>query len=357
MKKNKNFFFSIIIPFYNLNKKDNSLLYKCLNSLKKQTLNQKHFEILLINDGSLFFESKKITNFKKKFINFQFYNLKKNEGQGMARNHGLKKANAKYIVFLDADDELPKHSLEQHYKFLQKKKVDLITFNWKYKNSKSNKGMRKDFKFLKDYKNKKNFFKKFLAMNFDGSVIFTIVKKDLFLNNKIIFPEGYHEDIPVIFQLYYYSKKIIIRNKVYYLKNKRNNSVMQNFNKKRILGYFNSWKFLRNFCIKKYSKKIFKKEFENSFISGIKGIIAIMVLENFRLNKNIKKKISNYHEISKLFSIIFGKLIFKKALQYGNSSKYDMITEIFTKKYITESKKISFKIFEQKIQKLEKNEI
>ena len=77
MKKNKNFFFSIIIPFYNLNKKDNSLLYKCLNSLKKQTLNQKHFEILLINDGSLFFENKKITNFKKKFINFQFYNLKK----------------------------------------------------------------------------------------------------------------------------------------------------------------------------------------------------------------------------------------------------------------------------------------
>ena len=98
---------------------------------------------------------------------------------------------------------------------------------------------------------------------------------------------------------------------------------------------------------------------ESNWLIGsiIKGIIAIMVLENFRLNKNIKKKISNYHEISKLFSIIFGKLIFKKALQYGNSSKYDMITEIFTKKYITESKKISFKIFEQKIQKLEKNEI
>ena len=62
MEKNKKFFFSIIIPFFLLRKKDNFFLQKCLESLKTQSLEQKFYEILLINDGSAIPISKQIKN-------------------------------------------------------------------------------------------------------------------------------------------------------------------------------------------------------------------------------------------------------------------------------------------------------
>ena len=351
MEKNKKFFFSIIIPFFLLRKKDNFFLQKCLESLKTQSLEQKFYEIVLINDGSAIPISKQIKNLKKNFKNLKYFEFEKNKGQGPARNLGLKAAVADYILFLDADDELPKFALKRQFNYLKRKNIDIFTFNWKFKTFKTNKGLRKDFKFLKNFNNKKNILKKFLSMNFDGSVIFTVAKRKLFLKNKITFPKGFHEDIPVIFQLYYYARKIRFSNKIYYLKNKRPNSVMSNFDKKRISGYLNSWNYLRKFCLKNFSVNYFNSNLKKYFITGIKGIIAIMLIENFKLNKKWKMRKKNYFFIKTMFLKIFGNFISRKLLINNNFSKYDKISLLFTNLFLFEEKPNSLKIFDQELKK------
>lgn len=351
MKNKTEFFFSIIIPFFLCKRKDIFFLQKCLASLKAQSLEEKYYEILLINDGSSLPISKELLKFKKKFKNLKYFKFDKNKGQGPARNLGLKEAVADYILFLDADDELPKFALKKQFNCLKKKNIDIFTFNWKFKKFKTNKGLRKDFKFLKNFNNKKNILKKFLSMNFDSSVIFTVAKRELFIKNKITFPKGFHEDIPVIFQLYYHAQKIIFSNKIYYLKNKRTNSVMSNFDKKRISGYINSWNFLRKFCLKNFSTHYFNSNLKKYFIIGIKGIIAIMLIENFKLNKQWEMRRKNYFFIRKEFFKIFGNLISKKSLINNNFSKYDKISLLFTNLFLFEEKLNSLKIFDQKLKK------
>ena len=59
-------------------------------------------------------------------------------------------------------------------------------------------------------------------MEFDGSVIYTMTRRKLLLSNNIKFPEGLHEDIFVIFLIYFYSEKISTIDRVMYLKRNRN---------------------------------------------------------------------------------------------------------------------------------------
>lgn len=88
---------SVIIPIYNLEK----YLSRCFEHLMCQ--NNKDFEVILVNDGSLDLSEpicRKQTEIDKRFklIN------KKNGGVSSARNIGLKHALGEWIVFIDGDD-------------------------------------------------------------------------------------------------------------------------------------------------------------------------------------------------------------------------------------------------------------
>ena len=89
----------MIVPIYNVEK----YLPDALMSLKNQTY--KNFEAILIDDGSTDNSSKIAYEFAKQDIRFKYIRTK-NHGQSSARNLGLKKANGKFIAFLDPDDML-----------------------------------------------------------------------------------------------------------------------------------------------------------------------------------------------------------------------------------------------------------
>ncbi len=88
-------FFSVIIPLYN---KEN-YIEDTLKSVLNQTF--KDFEIIIVNDGSTDLSLKLLSTFNDKRI--KIYTTT-NQGVSSARNLGIKKAKAKYIALLDADD-------------------------------------------------------------------------------------------------------------------------------------------------------------------------------------------------------------------------------------------------------------
>jgi glycosyltransferase involved in cell wall biosynthesis len=100
---------SIIVPVYNLEK----YLPRCIDSILHQTF--KHFELILINDGSTD-NSGEICNVYAKKDKRIIVLHKENGGVAAARNAGLDIARGKYIGFVDNDDFIHPFMLEILYK-------------------------------------------------------------------------------------------------------------------------------------------------------------------------------------------------------------------------------------------------
>lgn len=104
-------FFSVIIPLFNKEK----FIEATLKSVLNQTFID--FEILIINDGSTDNSAEIIKDFDDPRIRYVF---KENAGVSSARNTGIKKANAKFIAFLDADDIWEANFLEKIFSLTEK---------------------------------------------------------------------------------------------------------------------------------------------------------------------------------------------------------------------------------------------
>lgn len=111
---------SIIIPAYNAA----SYIEDCINSVISQT--KKELEIIIINDGSTDNTLEIVKKYKDKRIKLF---TTKNNGIGKTRNMGLKKAQGKYIFFLDSDDYIAKDAMENLYKKAIDLKADIVVGN------------------------------------------------------------------------------------------------------------------------------------------------------------------------------------------------------------------------------------
>ena len=103
---------SIITPIYNSER----FIKQTVDSVLQQSY--ANFEFIIIDDHSQDSSFDIINSYKDKRINI--IRLKENVGAGAARNEGIKRANGKYIAFLDSDDIWHKEKL--------KKQIDFMTF-------------------------------------------------------------------------------------------------------------------------------------------------------------------------------------------------------------------------------------
>ena len=99
-----NTFLDIIIPEY-----DCKLEYmvRLLDSINKQkNINFKELGIIIVNDKSK--NKYKKSWFKQRYpkLNIEYLVKEINEGQGLTRQYGLDRSNAKYVTFIDQDDLL-----------------------------------------------------------------------------------------------------------------------------------------------------------------------------------------------------------------------------------------------------------
>lgn len=109
---------SVIIPVYNAK----NSLDKCIYSIVEQS--ETNYEIILINDGSTDGSWELCKKWEKQSPRIHAY-TQHNAGVSVARNFGLDKAHGKYILFVDADDELSLNALEK-YKNYNLDQYDLI---------------------------------------------------------------------------------------------------------------------------------------------------------------------------------------------------------------------------------------
>jgi glycosyltransferase involved in cell wall biosynthesis len=121
---NKELFFSIVIPVYNVE----SYLEECVESVLTQGFDA--IEIILVNDGSKDTSGKICDEFAKKDSRVQVIH-KANGGLSSARNAGIAAASGKYILFLDSDDYYCQGALSILSQWLKSSGADCIAFGCK----------------------------------------------------------------------------------------------------------------------------------------------------------------------------------------------------------------------------------
>ena len=102
---------SVIVPVYNVEE----YLEECLESIRKQTYQD--IEVILVNDGSTDGSQAICEYFCQTDKRFRLIN-QKNQGQSVARNHGVKESLGEYIMFVDSDDVVSLGLLEQLMKYM-----------------------------------------------------------------------------------------------------------------------------------------------------------------------------------------------------------------------------------------------
>ena len=220
----KNDLISVIVPIYGVEK----YLEKCVDSIINQ--NYKNLEIILVDDGSPDKCGEICDKYKEKDKRIIVIH-KKNGGLSDARNEGIRKANGKYLVFVDSDDYIDEKLVETLYLTVKKDNTELGICN-----------RFEDF----EYKKKNNLVKSFqnnhnhLIMDFNQALIelcsfnlfdmsawAKIYKRDLF--KEIQFPVGkLSEDYYIMYKLFEKAKKISYINEPLYFYNQRKGSISKN---------------------------------------------------------------------------------------------------------------------------------
>lgn len=77
----------------------------CLDSILNSDLPKEEYEVIIINDGSKDKGPEIAQGYCAKHGNF-VYLTQENQGQSVARNHGIKEAHGEYIWCVDSDDKL-----------------------------------------------------------------------------------------------------------------------------------------------------------------------------------------------------------------------------------------------------------
>lgn len=118
-------FLSIIIPVFN----QADLIGRCVKSIQNQSFT--NFEILVIDDGSTD-ASDSIINRIVVNDNRVHYVRKNHQGVSSARNWGIEIAQGKYLMFIDADDEVENNYLKNIVNKAISSEADILIWGIKH---------------------------------------------------------------------------------------------------------------------------------------------------------------------------------------------------------------------------------
>ena len=204
-------FFSIITPIYNVER----FLEKCLDSITMQTFGD--IEIILINDGSTDSSGDIARSYAKKDSRIHLIE-QANQGQGHARNVGLKIASGEYIIFVDSDDFIELDMCEKLYKELEGGDIEVLVTPFFI----AKKNKRKAYQHLTDHIPQQQEYSgiegaKYLLERFKGGIFITtishfIIKNEYLQQKQIYFPENLlYEDLIFCTDIFLQAERIITR--------------------------------------------------------------------------------------------------------------------------------------------------
>ena len=92
-------------------------LAEAINSILAQTFTD--FELLIVDDGSQDTSAEIIRSYKQRDSRICFFQLERNVGLALARNHCIASATGEYITFMDCDDVSLPERLQKQVDFMQ----------------------------------------------------------------------------------------------------------------------------------------------------------------------------------------------------------------------------------------------
>lgn len=178
---------SVIIPVYNAE----SSLKNTIDSVINQTLGFENIELILVDDNSSDDSKKIIKLYADRYDNIKPIFLNQNSGHAAhPRNIGIENSSAKYLMFMDSDDEIFEDYCEVLFDKITKNSVQIVNSNHcsKINNkvyiSKSIENIDFSQRICDDVE------KMFLKHTAWGN----IYEKSLIEKNNIRFPDSLHED-------------------------------------------------------------------------------------------------------------------------------------------------------------------
>jgi len=209
-------YLSLIIPFYNRDVFSLTLL-KTLAELSLEGV-----EIILVDDGSTDNTHFKLSNYKNSFPNQNIQLIRQaNKGPGGARNAGLKLSQAKYVWFVDSDDDITQAAID----FIKENSADnydVINFNYLAR------GVEKSGLEVEPGKyTDANEVRAILL----GSLVplwSNVYRREMLIDNNIYYPEYcYYEDNALDFIYPFFVKSLLNTNILAYKYNEENESIVR----------------------------------------------------------------------------------------------------------------------------------
>lgn len=110
---------SVILPVYN----EEKYLKQCVDSIRCQTLQE--IEIICVDDGSTDSSLQILRDYAEQDSRIKVL-TQENRFAGVARNHGMRYAQGKYLSFLDSDDYFEEDMLEKMYARAESMEADIV---------------------------------------------------------------------------------------------------------------------------------------------------------------------------------------------------------------------------------------
>ena len=201
---------SVIIPIYNVER----FIAHCAESLFRQTLQE--VEFIFVNDASpdnsIDILREVIAKFPKRTPQAKILTHAHNKGLPSARNTGLQAATGKYVFHCDSDDFVEPDMLEQLYNKAEKEQADIVWCDWYLTFQKNERYMKQP-----SFSTWEEAIKGVLTGKMKYNVWNKLAKRELYINNGIIFPDGHGmgEDMTMI-RLMACAKKVAYVPKAFY---------------------------------------------------------------------------------------------------------------------------------------------
>lgn len=310
---------SIIIPVYNREKE----IEKCLESVINQK-NIEEIEVIIINDGSTDNSENIILNYIQNHQKIDIkYIQKENEGIAKTRNLGIKKANGKYIMFVDSDDYIDKNLIEKLDKYINED-IDLIKFKLQRVDKKGNILEKVDGPVFDKISGEEGFNKLYYTDLLLDSPCVYIIKKEIFEKNNFEFKGTYHEDFGLI-PLVIVSSKTMVSTPYYFYQYvqvpdsiTRNESYEKTIKKMEDVFYHydNMIKVINDLKISKTTKENIKIYYTNAIILKLNELekkerkIFIKEIRKRKMERNIK--VRNIKQLIKRIVLCFNINLYLK---------------------------------------------
>ncbi len=219
---------SVIVPVY----KVEAFVDRCFRSLMEQTLQD--VEFIVIDDCTPDRSIAVIRDVMKDYPwrDVQIVSHKENKGLPSARNTGLAMAKGEYVFHCDSDDWVEPDMLETLYDTAEKEDADIVWCDWFLSFGEKERYMRQP-----SYSTPLEALKGMLSGVMKYNVWNKLVRRDLYVDNGIAFPDGYGmgEDMTMM-RLFSCARRVAYVGKAFYHYVKLNsNAFSQTYSERHLI--------------------------------------------------------------------------------------------------------------------------